>query len=109
MVLINIVKTIFILVLLVRYTLLFSFFSLKANAYSYYFESSALACKKISTQRRHNAKKHLFTQGLYVYLMASESIKKYFEFGLMVEIKTENSSGLTSPAVTICARFPNAS
>ena len=43
----------------------------------------------------------------YVYLMAWESISKYLEGGIMVEVSTAESNGLEAPAITICATGPS--
>ena len=38
-----------------------------------------------------------------IYLMAWESINKYLEKGIMIEVSTESHDGLIAPAITFCA------
>lgn len=37
-----------------------------------------------------------------VYLVSYESIAKYLNGGIMIEVSTKSSEGLKAPAVTIC-------
>ena len=37
------------------------------------------------------------------YLLAWPSISKYLQRGIMVEVTTEESTGLRAPAITVCA------
>ena len=41
------------------------------------------------------------------YLIAHESIKKYLEGGIVLEVSTKHSSGLKAPAVTIARIGPD--
>ena len=38
-----------------------------------------------------------------IYLMAWESISKYLEKGIVIEVSTEETDGQTAPAITFCA------
>ena len=44
----------------------------------------------------------------FLCLIAKESVNKYMAKALIVEVSLETSSGLISPAVTFCPRYPNA-
>ena len=41
------------------------------------------------------------------YLIAKESIAKYLEGGIVIEVSTKQFSGLTAPAVTIARLGPD--
>ena len=43
----------------------------------------------------------------YVWLIAWQSVTKFLDGGIMVEVSTEHSEGLLAPAITFCVLGPS--